>query len=316
MDLLTHIASRDDFIKKIEEILKKISTMSEEVFSARTPAPSPYMLFNHNTLLMIRVKELRLIIERLYNNRIELLKVDILAHMTHAIPPNSPVPSGFQEIMSMVNKIDEQIVLDFQTMLLFTSIALDELAHLAAYILNSPKPQKSSFLKILEDKPNGIFTLLQKYKADMLWLDVFSRLYRNKMIVHREKPWQIGHSRSSHGLDWQFTAPISYGWLSEAELEENRIQIEDFATKKGFRINSNLYNTLFELLNNLHQFDSEEQKKIYAIAETLGFNLPTFQAYAHKLADYLNACLTDLIEYSRNNFSNINLGAPTHSENR
>lgn len=311
MDLLGHIASRNSFLEKMRSVDDSLMVLSKSVSEKIAPPTGPYLLFHHISSLLQRSRELKLLIERLYNNRIELLRQDTIVElaMPTTIPGMVPFPNEYQELVQLSTKIDEQIRLDFQTMLIFTGIALDEWAHVAAYISGGENPKKSDFRKFLKDDKSSPF---DQHSATMLWLDAFSRLYRNKMIVHREEPWQISHSRNTHLLDWQFWTPISPGWLNADQIKEYEEQINQFLNAKGLASRPIIQQSIYELLTRLFLFTETERKTIYDLAETLGFETPTFQTYAHQLADFLTGSLHTLLEVAQMNPEKINIGVSPH----
>ncbi|MDH5772315.1 MAG: hypothetical protein OEY84_04195 [Rhodospirillaceae bacterium] len=313
MDLLQHIKSRNEFIKKADDVDKEINELTKFIQKNEEPEPGPYLIFYHSGFSSQRVKELRIIVERLYNNRIELLKSDMIRDVARPKdwPSGVPFPEEFEEITKQGAEIDSQIVLDFQSMLLFSGIALDDWAHMAAYALGTSNPANCSFDKIAKDDGNGEFSELWKaHMKDILWLDAFLRLYRNKMVVHRERPWQIAHTHSIYRLDWQFWTPIAHGWVTEDKQLEIKLMLNELAKKVDRPLRENIHELVLDILHNIAALNKEDRRKVYAAAEEIGFATPTFQQFAHNIVDFFGSSTKTLMSLVKENPGRVNLGKP------
>jgi hypothetical protein len=71
-----------------------------------------------------------------------------------------------------------------------------------------------------------------------------------------------------------------------------------------------IHELIHKLLHNCATFDKENRKKVYKAAEELGFSTPSFQEFAHRLADFLDTATITLTELASANPNRINLGNP------
>lgn len=195
-------------------------------------------------------------------------------------------------------------------MIIFGGMLLDEWAHLAAYVFNASNPVKFSFDRLVKSDGAPPFDTLWKIaRDDILWLDAIPRLFRNKFIVHKELPWQSGHTRSMYLLDWSFWVPIAVGWLTDEETRNHKIQIADILKKKNISSHSdNLHEFVFSALDNIAQFDREDRVKISEIAMSVGFGTPAFQRFGKRMFEFILLGTNHLIETAQQKPETLNLG--------
>ena len=139
MNVLEHIRSRDDALRKADEGVEQLQELSRVVLELTSPPPGPYLLFHSLAGALVKTREIKIIVERLYNDKLELLKSDYIEHEARPRnwPPGTPFPPEFQELSRRVSETNDQMVLDFQSLLLFAGIALDDWANTASKICGS-----------------------------------------------------------------------------------------------------------------------------------------------------------------------------------
>ncbi len=277
------------------------------------PSPGPYQLFNQSTSLLKRVKEIKLIVTRLYDARVALLKSDFLENLARPadLPSQQPYPTELREILFVGYEFDGVIVLDFQNLLLFTGIALDDWAHVAAHIVGAHRPERKGFDEIVKANGVGPFAhIWGRHRDEMLWLDAFPRLYLNKMIVHRERPWQISHSHSVLGLDWKLSTPMSSGWISEARVEKLRGKLQDIALRSDIVTPEGIHSEVFSLLQYIAKLEREDRKSLCDIALETGFDTLNFQEIACRLSAFLKQGTQTLTQLAIDNPGAVDLGKP------
>ncbi|NEH55623.1 hypothetical protein GR198_07715 [Rhizobium leguminosarum] len=307
MDLLKHLQSRDDFSEKMSRAETNIKTTTELLQEVFGPLRGSYLLFNQNAHALQRCREIAIIVERLYDTRVLLLKADLTLDLVRPQAQHAPLTYG--ELHTEAQSLSDRIALDFQTLLIFTGMLLDVWAQVAGHILGVPRPSKSSFIHIAKDDGQGPFaTLWQSHKQSILWLDALPRLYRNKMIVHRERPWQMSNTRTLVFLDWSFWTPITSGWVTPEEGKAALEKLVALATSIGLKSEGTIHEVVIQLLRNGHQLTKEQRKEAYDIAEEFGFHTPSFQEFAHQLMDFLIAATETLHTSIRSNSGAVNLG--------
>jgi hypothetical protein len=63
------------------------------------------------------------------------------------------------------------------------------------------------------------------------------------------------------------------------------------------------------LLRNIWKFDKTQRQYIYSAAQEFGFQTPSFQEFAHRLADFLLAATETLKTQIRHDPATVKLGA-------
>ena len=310
MNLLQHFESRDLFVAQSVAAEQSLKQLTDDLISLTHPLPGTYMVFQHNTATLIRLRQIAFIVRRLYDDRAELFRVET-ASGSNSLPEASP-PAGYVKPPRSRHELDEQIVLDFQTFLLFAGIALDEWAHCAAYVLGIPNPTKSSFDRIAKDGRKELFReVWDLHQEGILWLDTFIRLFRNKFVVHREHPWQFSYGHLVNSLEWSFWSPLSIGWITEKKEAEVTAEISVLLTKLGVAPSSDgLHRQVLQVLRRVSELDESDRKIIRNIAAEVAFEMPTFQEIAHRLIDFFIKATKTLSDLADTRPERINLGFP------
>ena len=324
MNLREHIASRDDYISKMEKAEQAVGSLGAAIVERLKPEAGANLFMYYQMFVVQRLNELRQIGERLYNNRIELLKNDLINRLMD--DDDEGTPSWFEgetrvikreiskeqkEIIKNGKEIDDKIVLDFQSLLLFTTIALDDWSRLAACILGVKRPDECDFVRLIKNEDKGALAeIWEKHKQSIVWMDAFPRLYRNQIITHRSKPWQTSHSRSLQLLNWNFGMMTASDWLDEEQTKQELNKLKELAALKDIKVSANIYQIIAELLRECANFTKEERKGLFDIAKEIGYETPSFQEYCHKLADFMYEVSQSLMEKIISNPEKIILGNP------
>ena len=145
----------------------------------------------------------------------------------------------------------------------------------------------------------------------LIWLDNYLRTYRNKFIVHRELPWQIGHTSSVYGLDWRFFSPIPPGWLSDTEASGYQKELQALAIARGIDGESSSQALVSRLLDDVRlPVDWIAREKTLKIATIIGFETPSFHKFARTTFEFLQGMLEGLAQRANAEPEQINLGPP------
>ena len=312
MDLLQHIVSRNETVELGQRVVELLQTLTTTTSSLRSPQPGPALLYSHASGALERTKQLSMLLKRLYGNRLELLRYDGIEHLTHPEnwPPGKSYPIEFTEIYNESSSIDEETVMDFQSLFIFGGMLLDEWALLASYVLGAHKPHKCTFDVLAKSEGKSPYSeLWNLYRDEILWLDAIPRQFRNKMIMHRELLWQTGHTRSHQFLDWSFWVPIAPGWLTDEEQLQHINKITLLLKKvKVEAPPSNIHSLAFAALDNIALFNIEDRKLISEIAMNVGFATPSFQVFGKKIFAFVISGTNYLVEKASLQPENINFG--------
>ncbi len=312
MDYITHIRSRNATLAKFDEAEKTLNQLAGKVGQLRNLTSGPHLILHQSVSAVERCRQLSILLKRLHDNRLELLKCDVVEDALYRQHGQGLFAGQeYVELSAKSRELDEAIVLDFETMILFSGMLLDNWAQIAAHVFGKTRPEKNTFDVLAKGEGSYPFEeLWSKMHEDILWLDAIPRLYRNKLIVHKEQPWQTGHTRSIFRLDWSFWVPIASGWLSDDEVNEQKeLLVALLKTKDIIQTAETMHAMVLIALNNISLFDRTQRSKILDVAARVGFETPTFQKFGIRLSTFVVNATNLLIESTTQNPLLVNTGS-------
>lgn len=153
-----------------------------------------------------------------------------------------------------------------------------------------------------------------------MWLHYQLRFYRNRFVVHANRPWQRGTTRSVYGDDFNLFTPTPPGWLDDKSLDDEIKKLihlapdhiknapDDYWEKERPRA---LIERIFNNIGNIP--DKQDREKVASIYGQVGGSTPTFQIIATKLFEFVDLGTELLNTIAGANLQNINLGKPYRS---
>src|SRR5215831_2257279 len=204
------------------EALKRLNKTVDE---GRKPPAGVYAFFHHNSHAMTALQDCNRILQRLFSGRALLTK---LSHeerrlMPQDWPAGTPLPEEVSKVITRSQDATELMKLDFESLYVFGGVLLDQWALLAIAIGNIECPKQHPFrelVDVLDENQNTVLTpLWTAIKNDALWLYYQLRFYRNRFVVHANRPWQRGTTRSVYGNDFNLFTPTPPGWLDDEALD-------------------------------------------------------------------------------------------------
>jgi hypothetical protein len=144
-----------------------------------------------------------------------------------------------------------------------------------------------------EDDANSLEPVREAVRTRMRWLYWQLRFYRNRFIIHANRPWQRGTTRSVYGNDFNLHTPTPPGWLSEEEETSINQEVksllhlaprairdapEDWWQRKSPRA---LLEVLFDHIGTIES--KQDRERIGYLFGRVGGSLPTFQTLAEHL---------------------------------
>ncbi len=167
--------------------------------------------------------------------------------------------------------------------------------------------EKKKYRKIIWDKLGN----------QMLWLHYQVRFYRNRFIVHANRPWQRGTTRTSLGEEYELFIPTPPGWLDDKKLDEEikallpltppRIRDADDDYWEKARP-GRIIEVLFDDIG--HIAKREDREKIAELFGKKGGSTPTFQIVAKNLLEFFSEATEILNNIAKDNLLRIDLGRP------
>lgn len=311
--------------KLADEAEEALKAWSKTVLDTLKPAPGPYAFFSHNAHALERTRDVRRILERLYAERIRLRILDEEEHavMPEDWPGDVPFPPEVQEVMKENHRVNEHVKMDFESLYMFGNILLDQWSLCVAYSAGLPHPEKVTFLGLVQllEEPEydgELRPLWEQTAYTMLWLNGQIRFYRNRFVVHADRPWQRGQTRSTYGHDYALFVPSPPGWLNDEEITAQIRALLPLApqwlqeARDDYWEKANPRALLTRLLDHIGAIETKEDREtILRLVGQYGTTTPTFQIVGERILEFVKSATNIVHEITRENIGKVNLGKPT-----
>jgi len=318
-----------------DDAQKLLHRLSKTVSEGLKPHPGPYAFFNHVTQALERLKDCNRVVKRLFYERKELTELTYSEESLRPKdwPPGKPFPDEVQKVMKQESELTEYMKQDMETLYIFGGMWLDQWALLALYIAGVSRPEKkyrhpfhdlvTEFEKENESTIcpiSRIYPIWENLKSDMLWLDYQIRFYRNRFIVHSDRPWQRGTSASTYGEEFNLWIPTPPGWLDDEKIDTEirkllhlapshiREAPDDHWEKARPRA---LIERIFNNIGNIENKD--DRKKVARLFGKVGGSTPSFQIIAENLFRFICSATKQLNDSAKVNLKTINIGRSKES---
>lgn len=326
MSISTLAQQRLNMRKLSDEAEKALRDWSKSVLEGIKPKPGPYAFFNHNAHALERVKDVQRTLERLYEERIQLRVLDEEEHSTipKDWPAGTPFPPETQELMKKIQNINEHVKMDFESLYIFGNTLLDQWSLCVAYSVGLPCPAKVNFLGIVDLLENPEFDgalkpLWDSSKSQMLWLNGQIRFYRNRFVIHADRPWQRVNTRSTYGHEYTLFIPSPPGWLNDENITS---QIRDLLplapqwlqeAEDDYWEKENSRALLTRLLDHIGEIqDKSDRDAILRLVGQYGTTTPTFQVIGKKILEFVKIGSDIVHAIAKENLDQVNLGKPNN----
>lgn len=308
------------FKEKAESYLHQLS---KTVLEGLRPAPGPYAFFHHSAHALERLNDCHRVVARLFEQRRLLTKlgIEFAKKEPKDWPPGIPYPKEVQNIMRAEEKFTAYMKLDLETLYIFGEILLDQWSLQAVMVANLGLPRKYPFTELVIFFDSGKKSLLdpiwETLKGKMLWLYYNLRFYRNRFIVHGNRPWQRGTTRLVYGDDFNLHTPTPPGWLDDEKIDNEIRKLVHLAPEHIQKAPDDywekarpgrLIEMIFYNIGNIS--DRRDREKVAALFGQKGGSAPTFQVIARNLFELVGEGTEILNEIAKENLSTLDLGKP------
>ena len=322
-----HPISKADIDGFAEQAEKKLRELSSIVLKGLTPPAGAYAFFHHSGHALARLGDCRKIISRLFQQR--YLLVELAIERRKIEPKNWPAgtayPKEIQELLKKDGEISGYMQLDIESLYIFGGILLDQWALQVIAIGNLPLKKKiqniNPFTDLLvffeEGNKSIIDRIWEDNKDKLLWLYYQMRFYRNRFIIHANRPWQRGSACSVYGEDYSLHTPTPPGWTDDKKLDEQIRGMIQFAPDYIQKAPDKYWEkerpgALIErIFDNIGKVEKrEDRRRIADLFGEKGGTTPTFQILAKNLFEFIVDNTELLCEIAQANLENIDLGKP------
>lgn len=290
------------------------------------PPPGAYVFFSHNAHALARVADCKRIIQRMYEQIGLLALLNIKEEQMKSLARDDSFEAASRELHLQQNKTNDYTQLDMESLYIFGDMLLDQWAILAIIVGNLPIRSKDlqaihPFVEVARYFENGGKSALDpiwvKLREEFLWLKYQMRFYRNRFIVHANRPWQRGTTRSSFGEEYKLFTPSPLGFLDDKMLDDNIRNLISFAPKNiqdapnDYWEKSRPGALIERIFNNIGNIPKiQDRERIANIFAQKGGSTPSFQIIAIRLFHFIAESTQMLCDIVPDNINNIDLGKP------
>ena len=301
------------------EAFKRLSKVVNE---GRKPPAGAYAFFIHNSHAMTALQDCNRILQRLFCGRGLLSKLSLEEQkvMPRDWPPGTPFPEEVSKVINRSQDATEFMKLDFESLYVFGGVLLDQWAFQAIAIGNIECPKRYPFrelVDVLDKNQNAVLAPLWTIiKNDALWLYYQLRFYRNRFIVHANRPWQRGTTRSLYGNDFNLFTPTPPGWLDDEALDAEIKSLMHLAPERIRNARDDYWEKarpgrLIEVLfDMIPQFEKADREHISRLFGRKGGSTPDFATVGGRLLRMISDGTEGLTSIAEANLTTIDLGRP------
>jgi hypothetical protein len=307
---------------EIDHGVSALKLLSKTVFDDLKPPPGAYAFFNHSAHALSALQDCDRILRRLFSGRATLTELSYEEDRLRPRdwPAGKPYPEEVSKVMSRSQEVTEYMKLDLESLYVFGGILLDQWALQAIAIGNIVCPKQHPFRELvdfLDTHQNSVLSdLWITMKTDALWLYYQLRFYRNRFIVHANRPWQRGTTRSVFGEDFNLFTPTPPGWLDDEALDAEikslmRLAPEYIRNARDDYWEKARPGRLIEvLMDRIADFSKPDREQVSRLFGKKGGSTPDFRVLGKRLLQFVANGTEQLIAIARNNLQNIDLGRP------
>ena len=313
----------DAFTAEIEQLVARadaaLRALSRTVLEKRQPPSGAYGFFHHSSHSIARLTDCGLILQRMVNTR--RLLTQLAYEKNRVMPRDWPAGTPFPEEMQAVLRRDGQCVehmkLDHESLYLFGGILLDQWAFQALAVGGTKSKTGNGFadlVDVLEAGSAAVFSpLWANHRDDILWMHYQLRFYRNRFIVHADRPWQRGTGHSVYGDDFNLHTPSPPGWLDDAALDSDILSLLPLAPeaiRRDPRRRTHPGAVIEAMFDDIGRHGPADRKRIADLFKQKGGSTPNFQVLARRLLRLIALGTETLIPIAEANAASVILGDP------
>lgn len=295
---------------------------SQPISHALNPPAGPYALFHHLLHAHERVEDVRLIYSRLAVNRRRLTAVnsELQRVRPREWPGGTPYPQDVSLLMIRGDQITRVLKFDLESLFHFGSVLLDQWSLCVAYLAGKPTPEEHTFHGLVRslDEPtldHVLTPIAATLRAEARWLQFWMRTYRNRFVVHADRPWQRGTTSRLIGDEFNLFTPSPPGWENDEQLDAEILTAIRLAPEWLQRKDADYWERshparlLERIVENIGSLDRHaDRERVAHLAGRKGLSTPTFRVLIGVLVYFISNGMRLAREAALQAPAKINLG--------
>lgn len=273
-------------------------------------------IIDHAQYVREKTSHVALIVTRLRKNRIKHIGASaiLLKESQRLRNVGRRSSSMFIEIHQEFDALSDVLRLDFETLYLHSTILLNQVIILCAYVVRESAPEKMTFVKIAQSISKGQYDtslrkMLEPLSRQIIWL--WSHLWaaRNQLIVHRNQPWQVGASYTLDDEHFFITFSPSHKVENQKEIHDQIDKLLTMVPKSVWKNTidgnaCNFHSLLREAMAYIDEIDDHKTRKmIVDMAHKYGVASPSYLILSRMLLSFCAAAVASSHEHAINNLA-------------
>lgn len=302
----------------------RLHRLSTAVMEGKNPAPGPYAFFHQSSNTLEKLQNCELILKRLFRNRQYLTELSVRNRglIPGDWPGGIPFPKEIQDALREEGEVEQYMRLDFENLYTMAVVLLDQWSLQALTVggiaVGEILHPFNGLVRMLEvGKEPTLQPLWDKLQEPLLWVYYQVKYYRNKFIVHANRPWQRGTTRLMYGDDFRLFTPTPPGWIDDAAAAKEIRALLPFAPQHIQNAADDYWEkarpaALIErIFGNIGNVASRtDRERIANLFGRVGGSTPSFEVVGEKILGLIAEGTSVLIEVAKSNMQAIDLGAP------
>lgn len=309
---------------KLEQVaVSELNQFFYELYDARlkplqAPSHQKYVLFNYIQRAQRLLRVLGASLRRMAGDEMgyrlawlweqEILEQAVLAARPLVI-----------EADASTERFTEFLVADFESLYQVSKILLDLWALIVAHTAGLSKPRKENFFTIVDKIANvpdcELLSILNRDCFSALyWLHSHILVYRDKFIVHQNRPLQLGILTEPFSGKVRLSYLIDPVWCGDSEIARihNEIWKLNEVAPDHIRLDrqaiGNPNYVIGHLMEHIQEFELSDRERLVELAKDNGFTTPPAGVIVDKLFEFIAKSIAIVRAYAQTAYSEIKLG--------
>ena len=306
----------------IDLAFRNHAILTEKMHELAAVPSGTYALFYHDAHAYERMKDVKMIVTRMAENREFLTELN---QRENSLRPKKQIykqtlSKRLQAVVQKQSEVQQQMKLDMESLFIFGNLLLDQWSHVIGYLVSDGEPEKFNFVSMtyqLQKKGDkGLLEpLWSNHHNDILWLFYQIRSYRNIFIEHVTSPWQRGTLMETYGDSFRLGSPSPVDWISQEEIEQEVNKIRHLAPQWAQNPQITWYTQSARQMLEIIFFyideiiEQHEREEVWNVWKRLGGWTFSYDIIAFRLMRFTAESAPTMLDIITNHPNTINVGA-------